>query len=94
MCKQESSSEKSTKIYTRKELVIAETKNLVFVPVSTYQPLKVSLSLTTCAHTWYKSLWLNATHSLQTSRIISIFLCRRDYAERVVASFSNQIQSE
>ena len=40
MCKQESSSEKYANIYTRKELVMMETKKLISVPVSIYQELK------------------------------------------------------
>ena len=38
MCKQESSPDKSTKIYTKKELVMMEKKFLIFILVSTYQP--------------------------------------------------------
>ena len=68
MCKQKSSPDNSTKIYTRKELVMKNNKNLRF----SYQFLhtihpKVSLSYTICAHTWYKPMWLNATHRLQTT---------------------------
>ena len=33
---------------------------------------KVGLSSATYAHTWYKSLWWNAMHSLQTTWIVSI----------------------
>ena len=40
MCKQESSSEKSTKINTRKEPVVMEKKYMIFVPVFIYQPYK------------------------------------------------------
>ena len=40
MCKQESSSDKSTKVYTRKGLVIMETTISDFIPVSIYQPSK------------------------------------------------------
>ena len=32
---------------------------------------KVGLSTTTCGHTWYKPLWWNATHILQTPWTIS-----------------------
>ena len=40
MCEQESLPDKSTKIYTRKELVMMETTISDFIPVSTYQPYK------------------------------------------------------
>ena len=58
MCKQESSPDKSTKIYTRKELVMMETIMSGF-HTSFYIPAiqKLAFSPTTCAHTWYKSLW-------------------------------------
>ena len=39
MHEQEYSSDNSTKIYTRKELVMMET-TIYFIPVSTYQPSK------------------------------------------------------
>ena len=72
MCKQESSPDKSTKIYTRKELVMTEIKisdsHTNFLHIS---HLKVGCSSTTCAHTWYKSLWWNVTHILQMTWIIS-----------------------
>ena len=63
MCKQESSSEKSTKIYTRKEIVMIETKNSNF-HTNLYIPAIQNLAFN-------KSLWCNATHSLQTTWIIS-----------------------
>ena len=74
MCKQESLPDTSTKIYTRKELVTMETKisnfhSIFYIPAIQ----KLDFSYTTCAHTWYKSLWWNATHSLQTKWIISRF---------------------
>ena len=58
MCKQVSSSDKSTKIYTRKELAMMG-KTIFDSRTSFYIPSikKVGLSPTTCAHTWYKSLW-------------------------------------
>ena len=40
MCKQESSSCKSTKIYTIKELLLRETTIMIFIPDSTLQPSK------------------------------------------------------
>ena len=40
MCKQESSSDEFRKIYTRKEIVMMETKKSGFIPFSTYQPYK------------------------------------------------------
>ena len=58
MRKQESLTYKYTKIYTRKELVMTETTISDF-NTSFYIPAnpKVGFSPTTCAHTWYKSLW-------------------------------------
>ena len=52
-------------------------------------------SSATCTYTWYKSRWWIATHSLQTTWLVSRcslspWLCR----VRGVASFANKIQSE
>ena len=40
ICEQESSSDGSTKIYTRKELVMMKIKILIFIPVYIYLPSK------------------------------------------------------
>ena len=94
-CKQESSTNKSTKIYTRKELVMMETKYMIFVPVSIYKPYKrFAFHIT--------NVWiLGKNHFSELRRtafkhreLFQYVLCRRDYTERVVASFSHQIKSE
>ena len=89
MCKQESSSDKSTKIYTRKELFMMETSISDF-HTSFYIPAIHKLAF-----------HLPHVHILGTNHcgamrctLFQDFLCRRDYAERVIASFAHQIQSE
>ena len=54
MCKQDSSSEQSTKIYTRKEIVMMETTISKF-HTSFYS--EVGIPPSTCTNTGYESLW-------------------------------------
>ena len=95
MCKQESSPDKSTKIYTRKYLVIMETTIYDF-HTSFYIPAIQKLAF----HLPHVSI-LGTNHFGETRRtafkqreLFQDVLCRRDYDERVVPNFSNQIQSE
>ena len=95
MCKQEPSSDKSTKIYTIKELVITETTisdfhTSFYIPdtqkLAFHLPHVRTLSKNHCGairHTTFKQ-----------RELFQYVLCCRDYAERVVARFDNQIQSE
>ena len=95
MCEQESLPDKSTKIYTRKELVMMETTISAF-HTSFYIPDIQILSF----HLPHVRI-LGTNHCGELRRtafkrheLFQDVLCRRDYAERVVASFANQIQSE
>ena len=95
MCEQESSPYKSTKIYTRKELVMMETTISDF-RTSFYIPdiQKLAFHL---PHV--RILGTNHCGEMQRTafkrrKLFQDVLCCRDYAERSVASFSNQIQSE
>ena len=95
MCKQESSSDESAKIYTRKYLVMMETKIYDF-GTSFYIPSIQKLTF----HLPHVCI-LSTNHCGEMQRtyfkrrdLFQDFLCRCDYAERLVARFSNQIQSE
>ena len=95
MCKQESLPDKSTKIYTRKELVIMETK-ITDLHTSFYIPAIQKLAF----HLPHVHI-LGTNHCGEMQRTAfkrrefsQDVICRRDYAERAVASFANQIQSE
>ena len=95
MCKQESSPDNSTKIYTRKEIVMREKTVSVF-HTSLYtlfiQKLVFHLPhLRILGTNHCGAMWCTA---IKRSKIFQGVLCRRDYSERVVASFSNQIQSK
>ena len=94
MYKQESSPDKSTRIYTRKELVMMETKNSDF-HTSLYIPAIQKLAFR-LPHVHI----LGTNHCGEMRRtafkrreLFQDVICRCDYAERVVANFSNQIQS-
>ena len=94
MCKQESSLDKSTKIYTRKELVIMET-TIYDYHTSLYIPAIQKLDF----HIPHVHI-LGTNHYGEIRRtdfkrceLFQDVLCRRDYAEKVVASFDNKIQS-
>ena len=94
MCKQESSSNKSTKIYTRKELVMTDTTIYDF-RTSFYIPAIQKLAF----HLPHVRI-LGTNHCGEMRRtafkrheLYQDVLCRRDYAEGLVARFSHQIKS-
>ena len=95
MCKQESSPDKSTKIYTRKELVMIDTTISDF-HTSFYIPTIQKLVF----HLPHMRI-LGTNHcgamrctAFKRREILQYILCRRDCDERVVASFAHKIQSE
>ena len=95
MCKQESSPEESTKIYTIKELVMMETTISDF-HASFYIPDIQNLALNL---THVRILVTNHCGEMRHTafkqrELFQDVICRRDYAESVVARFSHQIQSE
>ena len=93
MCKQESSPDKSTKIYTRKELVMMETKISDFHTsfyISAIQKLVFHLP-------HVRILGTNHCGAMRCTvfkrhELFQDVICHRDYSERVVANFANQIQ--
>ena len=92
MFKQESLSDTSTKIYTRKELVMMETTISNF-HTSFYIPAIQNLAF----HLPHVRI-LGTNHcgelrhiAFKGRELFQNVLCRRDYAERVVASFANKI---
>ena len=92
MCKQEYSSDKSTKIYTRKELVMMKTtisnfRNSFYIPV--IQKLAFHLQHVHILGT--KHCGQMRLTAFKRRELCQGVLCCRDYAERVVASFANQI---
>ena len=92
---QDTASGQSTKIYTRKELVMMETTiynfrisfYIIAIQKLVFHIPHVQIMVTN-----------NCGDSRQTSfkrcKSFQDVLCRRDYAERVVTSFDHQIQSE
>ena len=95
MCKQEYLPDSSTKIYTRKELVMMETTISDFY-TSFYIPAIQKLAFRL---PYVRILGTNhcgemQRTSLKRRELFQDVLCRRDYTERVVARFANQIQSE
>ena len=92
MCKQESSSDNSTKIYTRKELVLTET---------TVSDLHTSFYITAIQNLASRlpHVRILSTNHCGTMRhtafkrceLFQDVLCRRDSAGREVSSFANQI---
>ena len=95
MCKHESLPDKSTKIYTRKELVMTETAIYDF-HTSFYIPAIQKLA----SHLPHVRI-LGTNHCGEMRRTafkrcesFQYVLCRRDYSERVISRFSSQIQSE
>ena len=95
MCEQESLQDKSTKIYTRKELVMMETTISKF-HTSYYIPAIKKLAF----HLPHVRI-LGTNHCGEMRRtafkrreLFQDVLCHRDYDERLVSSFVNQIQSE
>ena len=92
MCKQESSPDKSTKIYTRKELVMMETTISYFCTSFYIQKLAFHIS-------HVRILGTNHCGEIQRTAFKQLDLFQDvlyycDYYEMVVASFANQIQSE
>ena len=95
MCKQESLPDTSTKIYTRKELVMMET-TIPDLHTSFYIPAIQKLVF----HLPHVRI-LGTNHcgemrcsSFKRRDLFQDVICRRDYADRVVAIFANKIQSE
>ena len=95
MCKQKSLPDKSSKIYTRKELVMMETSisdfhTCFYIPaihkLAFHLPHVRILGKNRCGE-------LQQT-AFKLRELFQDVLCCRDYAERAVASFDNQIQSE
>ena len=94
MCKQESPSDESTKICTREDLVMMETtvydfhNSLYIIDIQGldfHLPRVRILGTNHCGelrHTAFKRC-----------KLFQDFLCCCDYYERLVASFSHQIQS-
>ena len=95
MFKQDSVSEKSTKIYTRKELVMTETTISIF-HTSFYIPEIQNLEFHITHVQILGTNHCGDSHRTAFKRCESFqdVICRPDYAERVVSSFSNKIQSE
>ena len=94
-CKQESSTDKSTKIYTRKEIVMMQT-TMYYFNTGEYIPsikrLDFHLPLV-------RILGTNHCGALQCTafkccKLFQDVLCRRYYDERTVVSVSHQIQPE
>ena len=93
MCKQESSPDESTKIYTRKELVMMETTISDF-HTSFYIPAIQNLAFQ-LPHV--RILGTNHCGAMRRTafkrrELFQDVLCCHDYDERVVASFAHQIQ--
>ena len=92
VCKQDSASEKSTKICTRKELLMMETT------ISKFHTSFYILDIQKLTFHLPHVQILGTNHwgdSRQTAfkrrKSFQDIICRRDYAMRVVASFYNQI---
>ena len=93
MCKQESSSDESTKIYAREELVMMETT------ISDFHTSFYMLAILNLAFHLPHVGILGTNHCGEMRRtafkrreLFQDILCCCDYAERVVASFSHRIQ--
>ena len=95
MCEQEYLPDKYTKIYTRKELVMTETTisdfhTSFYIPA--IQKLTFHLPHVRILGTNHCGEMLHT--AFKRRELFQYVLCRRDYAERVVDIFANQIQSE
>ena len=95
MCEQESLPDKSTKIYTRKEVVMIETTTSnfhtsFFIPV--IQKLAFHLPHVSILGTNHCGKMLHI--AFKRRELFQDVLCRRDYDESLVPRFANQIQSE
>ena len=95
MCKQESSSDKSTKIYTRKELVMTETTISEF-HIRYYIPdiQKLAFHLPHVRILVTNHCGEMRRTAFKRREIFQDVLCSLDYADRVVSRFDNQIQPE
>ena len=95
MCKQESSSDESTKIYTRKELVMMETTISDF-HISIYIPdiQKSTFHLPPVCILGTNHCGEMRRTTFKGRELFQNVLFHRDYAERVVTIFANQIQLE
>ena len=95
MCEQESSPDESTKLYTRKELVmieatVSDSRTSFYIPA--FQKLAFQLPHVRILSTNH---WGEMRHTVFKRReLFQDVLCCLDYSERVVVSFPNQIQSE
>ena len=94
MCEQESLPDKSTIIYTRKELVMMETtisdfNNSFYIP----EIQKLALNLPHMRILGKNHCDEMRHTAFKRRELFQYVLCRRDYSERVVASFSNKTQS-
>ena len=94
MCQQDSASGQSTKIYSRKDLVMME-ETIYNFHTSIYIPLIQKLAFQ-IPHVQI----LGTNHCGDYRRTVFKYhkssqdvLCHRDYSERVVASFLHQIKS-
>ena len=95
MCEQESLPDSSTKIYTRKELMMMETTISDFhtsFDITAIQKLSFHLPHVCILGTNHCGEMRRT--SFKRRELFQDVICRRDYAERVVASFANKIQSE
>ena len=95
MCKQESSSEEFKKIYIRKELIIIKTKIYDF-HTSLYIPAIQKLAFhLSHVHILVTNHCGEMQHTaFKWCELFQYVLCHCDYAERLVAIFSHQIQPE
>ena len=95
MCKQESSADKSTNIYTRKELVMIETTIYEF-HTSFYIPTiqKLAFHLTHVRILGTNRCGERRRTAFKQCELFQDVLCFRDYSKRVIASFANQIKLE
>ena len=95
MCKQSYSSDHSTKIYTRKELVMTETTISDFLN-SFYIPAIQKLAF----HLPHIGIFVKnhsgemRCTSFKQRKFYQYVLCGRDYSDRVVEIFSRQIKPE
>ena len=95
MCKQESSSDNSTKINIRKELVMMETTIYDFRTIFYIPDIQKLAFHLTHVHILGTNLCVAMQRTAFKRReLFHNILCCRDYSERLVTSFDNQIQSE
>ena len=94
MCKQEYSPDESTNIYTRKDLVMMETtisdfRTSFYIPaiqkLAFFLPHVLILGTNHCGE-------MRRT-DFKRRELFQYVICCREYDERVVAIFANQIQS-